>query len=209
MTYAEKLKDPRWQKKRLEIMSRDKFTCQRCKDATSTLNVHHRYYEKSAMPWEYPNDALVTYCQKCHSLIEKRIASMNKAIHGKDYRQARFQRLLAADMEDGPYSSIVFSFTIDAVDEFLNYYQEAVCDDGDLEEKRLEHVEKLKSLAFDVMVGLDGAIREGEKVLLCRYTAQLEAESRQKETEETWQIQPRKCQPPKQTRKRKGAKSCS
>jgi hypothetical protein len=208
MTYAEKLKDPRWQKKRLEIMSRDKFTCQRCKDATSTLNVHHRYYEKSAMPWEYPDDALVTYCQKCHFLIEKRITSMNKAIHGKDYRQAKFQRLLAAEMGDGPYSDIVFSFTIDAVDQFLKYYEDAVCDDDDLEEKRYQHIEKLKSLAFDVMAGLNGAITEAENVLSCRYTIQLEIESQQKETEEIWQIQPGKCQPPKQKRKRRGAKSC-
>jgi len=28
LTYSEKLKDPRWQKKRLEILSRDNFTCE-------------------------------------------------------------------------------------------------------------------------------------------------------------------------------------
>ena len=32
MGYSEKLKDPRWQKKRLEILERDNFRCQYCGD---------------------------------------------------------------------------------------------------------------------------------------------------------------------------------
>lgn len=32
MTYSQKLRDPRWQKKRLEILERDSFTCQHCHD---------------------------------------------------------------------------------------------------------------------------------------------------------------------------------
>jgi len=70
-TYAEKLRDPRWQKKRLEIMSRDEFTCCNCYDAESTLNVHHHYYEKGKNPWDYPNSALATLCESCHKEIEK------------------------------------------------------------------------------------------------------------------------------------------
>lgn len=66
-TYGEKLRDPRWQKMRLEIMQRDEFCCQKCFDSSSTLNVHHRYYVAGAAPWEYPADALVTLCEDCHS----------------------------------------------------------------------------------------------------------------------------------------------
>ena len=44
MEYAEKLKDPRWQKKRLEILERDAWVCQKCFDTKSTLHVHHRIY---------------------------------------------------------------------------------------------------------------------------------------------------------------------
>ena len=44
--YWEKLRDPRWQKKRLEIMERDDFTCVHCQDNASTLNVHHGFYTK-------------------------------------------------------------------------------------------------------------------------------------------------------------------
>jgi hypothetical protein len=64
--YAEKLKDPRWQKKRLEIMGRDEFMCQGCQDTTSMLSVHHRYYVKGREPWDYPDNLLVTLCQVCH-----------------------------------------------------------------------------------------------------------------------------------------------
>lgn len=64
--YSEKLKDPRWQKKRLEILARDDFKCQLCGDTKSTLVVHHRDYLPSKEPWDYPNDLLVTLCEDCH-----------------------------------------------------------------------------------------------------------------------------------------------
>lgn len=64
--YAQKLKDPRWQKRRLEILSRDEFTCQMCFDSESTLVVHHRYYVWGREPWDYNDDFLVTLCQDCH-----------------------------------------------------------------------------------------------------------------------------------------------
>lgn len=64
--YYAKLKDPRWQKKRLEILSRDTFTCRLCDDSENTLHVHHIRYEKGADPWDYPDDCLVTLCESCH-----------------------------------------------------------------------------------------------------------------------------------------------
>lgn len=68
--YSEQLQNPLWQKKRLEIFNRDNFACQLCSDESSTLNVHHKYYKKDTQAWEYPNDALVTYCKHCHSVVE-------------------------------------------------------------------------------------------------------------------------------------------
>lgn len=65
-TYSEKLKDPRWQKKRLEILQRDNFICCSCGDDGSTLHVHHIWYEKNKDPWEYENDYLLTLCESCH-----------------------------------------------------------------------------------------------------------------------------------------------
>lgn len=66
MTYAEKLKDPRWQKKRGEILERDKFICQECNRKWPELHVHHKYYKINTGPWDYPDDALITLCDNCH-----------------------------------------------------------------------------------------------------------------------------------------------
>ena len=68
--YWQQLRDPRWQKKRLEIMSRDNWRCVLCRNASDTLNVHHGYYEKGQMPWEYPDASLHTLCEKCHALTD-------------------------------------------------------------------------------------------------------------------------------------------
>lgn len=65
MTYAQKLRDPRWQKKRLHILERDKWTCQSCRSTTKTLQVHHLFYAKRE-PWEYPDQAYQTLCEGCH-----------------------------------------------------------------------------------------------------------------------------------------------
>ena len=65
MTYAEKLKDPRWQKKRLEIFNRDNWKCTKCGNDKITLAVHHESY--SGNPWEVSNDKLTTICEPCHT----------------------------------------------------------------------------------------------------------------------------------------------
>lgn len=67
MTYKEKLLDPKWQKKRLEIFERDLFKCQHCEDYESTLHVHHTYYEFGKEIWDYENESLITLCESCHS----------------------------------------------------------------------------------------------------------------------------------------------
>lgn len=69
--YAEKLRHPKWQKKRLQILNRDKFTCKLCKDTETTLHVHHKFYTEGADPWEYDNCDLTTLCEHCHQQIEK------------------------------------------------------------------------------------------------------------------------------------------
>lgn len=65
-TYQDKLRDPRWQKRRLEILNRDKWACVKCFDDTTELHVHHRAYRRGANPWDYPDDVLVTLCAPCH-----------------------------------------------------------------------------------------------------------------------------------------------
>ena len=68
--WLDNYKDPRWQKKRLEILNRDDWKCRSCGtsgDAENNLNVHHAYYEGGKMPWEYDNQVLISWCNKCHT----------------------------------------------------------------------------------------------------------------------------------------------
>lgn len=64
--YSNQLKSPKWQRKRLEIFSRDNFTCVECGDDKNTLHVHHQEY-KNCEIWDYPNESLITLCESCHN----------------------------------------------------------------------------------------------------------------------------------------------
>lgn len=66
MNYSDQLRDPRWQRRRLEIMSRANFACEQCGDTKTTLNVHHKLYRRGALPWEYTDVELVCWCDNCH-----------------------------------------------------------------------------------------------------------------------------------------------
>lgn len=67
MTYAAKLKDPRWQKKRLESLQAAEWACAMCGDSSETLHVHHKQYISGRDPWEYDLDQLAVLCETCHS----------------------------------------------------------------------------------------------------------------------------------------------
>ncbi len=69
--YQELLRDPRWQKKRLEILQRDEWACQSCGDTESTLVVHYLRYIPKTDPWDYPDDLLLTLCEGCHEQERK------------------------------------------------------------------------------------------------------------------------------------------
>jgi len=70
-TYSEKLLDPRWQKRKTEIQTRDKFTCQRCGNTDKTQHVHHMLYRKNTEPWDYADGELFLLCEDCHSLCHE------------------------------------------------------------------------------------------------------------------------------------------
>ena len=74
--YWEKLRDPRWQKKRLEVMQAKDFCCEICGDGESILNVHHKAYFKGKEPWEYLNEQLACLCESCHENNHEKIDSL-------------------------------------------------------------------------------------------------------------------------------------
>lgn len=68
LTYADQLKHPNWQRKRLEALSAADFTCKSCEAKEKTLHVHHKKYVKGRKAWEYSLSELEVLCEDCHGL---------------------------------------------------------------------------------------------------------------------------------------------
>jgi len=83
MTYSEKLKDPRWQRLRLELMEAAGWMCQECGSLTKTLEIHHIVYLRCD-PWDYPRHLYQVLCCDCHDerqeLTDKAVGALRLAI---------------------------------------------------------------------------------------------------------------------------------
>lgn len=112
--YAKKLKDPRWQRKRLEILQRDDFACKDCRDRASTLHVHHKYYRWGAEPWEYPELALVTLCEACHMYETER----------ESERKETERRMIEVCRERGTDPQTIIAF-LEAGNDLLDMWSQA------------------------------------------------------------------------------------
>lgn len=84
-SYWEMLQDPRWQRKRLEIMEAAEFTCVMCDSKEKTLTVHHSYYEKDREPWDYPAKSLWCVCDDCHKKAQALYNATKEAFGYLDY----------------------------------------------------------------------------------------------------------------------------
>lgn len=92
-TYSEKLKDPRWQKRRLEIMKSADFKCEYCGNAAETLHIHHLRYRGE--PWEARDEDLECLCETHHALREANEGEIAATIFfRKDTRAALAKRFL-------------------------------------------------------------------------------------------------------------------
>lgn len=124
MTYSEKLKDPRWQKKRLRILERDDFACQDCQSTENTLNVHHLAYHKGA-PWEVPDEDLVTLCDDCHTRIENTLRALRKLSVSFSRELVLVLKFLEADGEQRKFWTLLFNLNdpefSDLVHHLMNY----------------------------------------------------------------------------------------
>jgi hypothetical protein len=80
--YGEKLKDPRWQKLRLEILERDEWACRSCGNTENTLHVHHTHYVQGLEPWDYVDEQqfLVTLCCDCHEEESSALSSAKQSL---------------------------------------------------------------------------------------------------------------------------------
>lgn len=67
MSYAEQLKHPKWQRKRLEALNRSGFKCEACGEAEKMLHVHHKRYVRGKSAWDYELGDLSVLCEPCHA----------------------------------------------------------------------------------------------------------------------------------------------
>jgi hypothetical protein len=129
MKYYEMLKDPRWQRKRLEVMKRSDFTCERCGCKDKTLNVHHLYYEKTKKPWEYDTNILRCLCEKCHKESSEEEHELIKWIyqlpHGNEIFNCIFSCVLVA-INDNEFEQNFFRIIASAADMGNRYERDAV-----------------------------------------------------------------------------------
>jgi len=82
MSYAEKLRDPRWQKKRLDVLESAGWECLECGATARELHVHHYWYEPKRLPWEYPDKCFGVLCGSCHSKWHAEKLSIDKTLAG-------------------------------------------------------------------------------------------------------------------------------
>jgi len=150
--YWEQLKDPRWQKMRLEVMGRADFKCEQCGDGSNTLNVHHSHYEKGCAPWEYPPESLHCLCEKCHGTFDYLRVWINRSIGCLPLSRLRelYGVIIGLDIESNPSKSIannppegvvigmlrVFLTDHGEVQSHLNYFR-SHCDGARLTRERI------------------------------------------------------------------------
>lgn len=97
LTYEQKLKDPRWRKKRKLVLERDNYTCALCGDKADRPHVHHLRYV-SHNPWDSPIEDLGTLCDRCHFLTHKnpkllRSIRRKQPIRDESFRYGRVMKL--------------------------------------------------------------------------------------------------------------------
>ena len=77
LSYLKKLRDPRWQKMRLQVFERDHWSCRICETKETSLHAHHPHYHPDAEgPWDYDIDTIITLCEDCHENEHANLATV-------------------------------------------------------------------------------------------------------------------------------------
>lgn len=121
-SYSELLRHPHWQRKKTEILKRDKFKCKLCGDDETTLHVHHKEYINGNNPWDYPNDLLITLCEHCHYEVSleknKKIDIKNISIYKSNNWQNGDRIMFVVENKSGFCSMRVYN----SKDQFIKGY---------------------------------------------------------------------------------------
>lgn len=85
MDYKDQLLTPEWRKKREHILNIRGRRCEKC-GSSINLHVHHSFYIRGRMAWEYDDHQLNVLCNKCHAYQH----SSNKLISGSSSEGNKF-----------------------------------------------------------------------------------------------------------------------
>ena len=66
--YSRLLEDKRWKEFRLKVLSERGNKCECC-GGTDVLQIHHTFYIRGKMPWEYDINDMRVLCKRCHQRI--------------------------------------------------------------------------------------------------------------------------------------------
>jgi len=108
LTYAEKLRDVRWKRRRDDLLRQSGYTCCECGTPLTTgtmdLQVHHVVYITALEPWDYPSELLVVVCDWHHrerQAVEQAIyAAVGKHLATLDIHEMRRQPIYAFFEDD-------------------------------------------------------------------------------------------------------------
>lgn len=74
------MRHPKWQQKRLEVLSEFNFQCNHCDETELELHVHHKVYRAKAKPWEYDMSELACLCLDCHKKETERVREIKEIL---------------------------------------------------------------------------------------------------------------------------------
>lgn len=132
-SYSEKLRDPRWQKKRLEVLEEYGWKCHSCGSDSEEIHVHHPYYKKGLEPWEYEN--LLPLCDKCHKQMGEAIQTISQAISLLYSPKAlELSRLISTVLNKSESSSSVMNIPMILIKSFVIYAANCKVELDDIED---------------------------------------------------------------------------
>lgn len=97
--YLKKLRDPRWQKIRLQIFNRDGWKCRECGESGLELQIHHCKYFKD--PWDCPTIYLLSVCGGCHQKRQNQEGFIRDAMAHLSLKQLEKVRTMLVGMAIG------------------------------------------------------------------------------------------------------------
>ena len=108
LTYADKLRDVRWKRRRDDLLRRSNWTCCECgtplTEGEMDLQVHHVVYITALDPWDYPDELLVVVCDWHHKerqAVEQAIfVEVGRHLATLDMAEMRRQPIFAFFQED-------------------------------------------------------------------------------------------------------------